>query len=233
MRRPHDSEVIHVGATARCDTGVLVAYLGSLGGIDVLRPGVAAVSKKIDGQGVCIATFTPEETASARDALARPDHVRWRWCLDTKPRHKTVPCDELHETEVIAVRPAGDTDTDCRGAATQYTETNWRNLENTFTAKRVESEGQVQCRLTSLGDTHIYDTLRAIGTRALPVGSRRTRKPARTDPVAVLIRPSVPEDAVDLPADRIELRDTRGGGAPARRHDRDRVVVAGILDVAQ
>lgn len=169
----HDSEVIERDSAVRCDRAALFGYLGGSAGIDVLHPGIQVARKPVRGREVCLATVGAPIEATMRDAFTRSDHEQWRWCLETKRRQVTVDCTAPHDAEVTAVRASTEPIIDCRGAATVYTGTNWRNLEKALTAKTSKQNGQNLCFLESLGDTQIHGSLRGVGTRSLPIEPRR------------------------------------------------------------
>lgn len=168
----HDAEILSVrGAT--CERSTIVSYMGGQPTVDVLAPWISPVTHAIDGRPVCLAKFSKQVTGSMKGAFAGADSAQWRWCRDTKRSQKTVPCNEPHDAEDVAVREVKAAPFDCRGAAALFVNTNWRQLEDHVSARAIDESAQKLCLVEVLGDAQLNRSLRNNGSNTLPIEPRR------------------------------------------------------------
>jgi len=162
---PHDAESI--GPAANCTSTRLVSHLGGTPSIDVTAPDARVAVATVGGRSVCAITRAQAWTGEARGALADARSAGWRWCTDTKKTQATVPCNQPHDAEIVAL---SDTAPNCIDAARTYTGTTWADLEADLTVRPFRRDARHGCLLETRGVAKLTDTVRALGTRALPLG---------------------------------------------------------------
>ncbi len=164
-RTAHTYEVVHLGA---CDAARVVRYLGGDPAVDVLLTAPRAV--QLLGTQSCVVNDPRAEPSfgSARGALQGEFGAAWRRCLDMRTGDDSIACSEPHSGEYVLRSPPAPPIA-CDEAARRYLGAPMSNFIGQLEVRRTESASGIACVVAVRGADRLGDSLRNLGTSALPL----------------------------------------------------------------
>ena len=161
---PHSAEVIP--ASTGCDVEDFARYAGGNPQVDVLRQDIRVLQK----DGACFAEVPgPDLRQGFQDILRHESGTQLRECVDERSG-EMVSCGENHTGEVVFREdPAHPSDLRCEERAEEYLGT---LLQRHYRELRIVStEGSPRrCVVEVRGANSLTDSLRSLGSKAVPIG---------------------------------------------------------------
>ena len=170
---PHALEVVADDGAA-CNARSLTAYLGGTPYVDVVRLAPTRRPLGTSANLTCVvAASGPFTAAPMRGALAGPDGSYLRRCLNVALSEQEVPCDVTHTKEFVGV-PDGVAPTrgQCATAAAAYMNASLTRVSDDLSVDAIPTNTldveHPRCVIRVLAGEKLYDSVRALGTKALP-----------------------------------------------------------------
>lgn len=150
-----------------CSPRKLIEYLGGNPDVDVLRPDLD-IERRSERE--CSVPVPNGMNWSAQGMLATDGGTLWRWCRNSVT-NQDVPCSEAHDAEVISLYPQPrEEELECRTDAEAYMDRKWSGVSTDLVLSSMGHEAGEICVVQPRGNNSLDDSIRRIGTRALPLG---------------------------------------------------------------
>ncbi len=149
--------------SSECTHDALLEYLGGTPGLDVLRSNLEHESLVLNGEPLCIVRVPPDSLHSNRDVLLSRAGDVWRRCHDQLSRE--VACSEPHVSETIFEQRTSREVLACADRANAYLGTTFDRHADDLELLR---DGK-RCYLKARGENLLLESLRRLGSGALPV----------------------------------------------------------------
>jgi hypothetical protein len=151
-------------ATGDCSVSSLLRYLGGKADEDVLLSNLEIASTDAHGARLCtVSSPIGSLVGNNKDVLLSTAGDAWRRCLDELIRE--VACVNEHKSEVIYDGSSGADAVDCSRRADKYLGTPFAHRARDLELLQADRT----CVISARGNNILTDSLRRLGTSALPL----------------------------------------------------------------